>query len=242
MANKNKTRAVTLYDTLTDFDGSVYRNIVSLRSSEHLFDDLVADADGQAAAVAADMRMKSAPPGVIERGFEYSQAIAYPFASDRSLASRYGDGSLRVWYGALEQDTSLAETCWHQLQQLRAIEGVDRPVLRHRAMYRVRARGLFLELRGKEREHPDLLDDDYAATQGIAKHVAGQGLPGLLYPSARWPQGSCLAAFRPEALSDPRLIYYLTYRIDVAANSVTIERKPGRVHRVLHARQLRRDA
>ncbi|MCL1635929.1 RES family NAD+ phosphorylase [Luteimonas sp. SX5] len=232
---------MSLYDTLTDFDGSVYRNIVSLRSTEHLFDDLVPDAAGQNAAIAADMRMKPGTPGVIDRGFEYSQAIAYPFASDKTVASRYGDGSLRVWYGALEEDTSIAETCWHSLQQLRAIEGIDRPVVRYRAMYRVRARGLFLELRGKQHEHPELLDEDYAATQGIAKHAAGQGLQGLLYPAARWPDGSCLAAFRAEPLSDPQLIYYLTYRIDAVADTVTIERKPGVVDRVLRAAQMRRN-
>ncbi len=231
---------MALYDALTDFDGSVYRNIVSLRSTEHLFDDLVPDAAGQNAAIAAEMRMKPGTPGVIDRGFEYSQAIAYPFASDKTVASRYGDGSLRVWYGALEEDTSVAETCWHALQQVKGIEGVDRPVTRYRAMYRIRARGLFLELRGKEREHPELLDEDYAATQGIAKHAAGQGLQGLLYPAARWPDGSCLAAFKPEPLSDPQLIYYLTYRIDPVADAVTIERKPGVVERVLAASELRR--
>ncbi len=231
---------MALYDTLTDFDGSVYRNIVSLRSTEHLFDDLIADAAGQNAAIAAEMRMKPGAPGVIDRGFEYSQAIAYPFASDNTVASRYGDGSLRVWYGAMEEDTSVAETCWHQLQQLRAIEGVDRPVVRYRAMYRVRARGLFLELRGKQGEHPELLDEDYGATQGIAKHAAGQGLQGLLYPAARWPDGSCLAAFKPEPLSDPQLIYYLTYRIDAVADTVTIERKPGVIDRVLRLAEMRR--
>src|SRR5690606_9763625 len=110
----------------------------------------------------------------------------------------------------------------------------------YRAVYEVRARGLFLELRGKQREHPELLDDDYAATQAIGRHAAGQGLPGLLYPSARWPDGSCLAAFRPEPLGDARLLYYLSYRIDPAAGTVTVERSPGVVDRVLHWHELRR--
>jgi hypothetical protein len=231
---------VALFDRLTEFDGPVFRNILSLRRSEDLFDDLVDDAAGRDAALAADLRMRPGAPGVIERGLAYSQAIAWPFASDSTVASRYGDGMVRVWYGALEEDTALAETCWHQLQQLRAIEGVTTPVIRYRAVYRVQAHGLFLELRGKERAHPELLDDDYAATQAIGKHAAAQGLPGVLYPAARWPDGSCLAAFRADPLSDPTLLYYLTYRIDPAADAVQVERTPGVVERELTARDLRR--
>jgi hypothetical protein len=231
---------VALFNRLTDFKGPVFRNITSLRISQDLFDDLVDDAAARAAALAADLRMRESGAGVIERGLVYSQAIAYPFASDSLVASRYGDGRLRVWYGALEQDTALAETCWHALRQIQALEGVSTVVTRYRAVYEVHAAGLFLELRGKETDHPELLDEDYAATQAIAHHVAGQGLPGLLYPAARWPEGSCLAAFRRDPLSDPRLLYYLTYRIDAAGGHVDVERTPGRVERRLAMTTLRR--
>lgn len=231
---------MSLYDRLTDFDSRVYRNITSLRVSQDLFDDLVGDAGGRSAALAADLRVRPGSPGIIERGLHYSEAIDYPFTSDTAVASRYGDGTVRVWYGALEETTSLAETCWHQLQQLQAVEGVTGLVTRYRAMYQVHARGLFLELRGKEHEHPELLDDDCVATQAVAKHVSAQGLPGLLYPSARWPEGSCLAVFHAEPLTDQVLIYYLTYRIDPVAQTVAIERTPGVVERVLHAGELRR--
>lgn len=231
---------MSLFDRLTEFKGRVFRNITSLRVSEDLFDDLVEDAAGQAAALAADMRMRIPETGVIARGLVYSQAIEYPFASDSALSTRYGDGRLRVWYGALEEETALAETCWHQLRQIKAIEGVSEVVTRYRKVFSVRAEGLFLELRGKELEHPELLDNDYAATQAIGRHAAGQGLPGLLCPAARWPDGSCLAAFRADPLSDPSLMYYLTYRIDSVAATVSVERTPGRVQVVLAQSELRR--
>lgn len=233
---------MALYDRLSAFDATVFRNIASLRRSADLFDDLVEDDAGLAAATAADIRVRPVPPGIIPRGFHYSQAIGYPFTSDRTLASRYGDGSVRVWYGALEEATALAETCWHQIRQLRAIEGVETPVVRYRAVYGVRANGLFLDLCDKAGEHPELLSDDYAATQAIGRHIAAQGLPGLIYPAARWPAGRCLAAFRAEVLSEPRLRYYLTYRIDPVAGEVRVERKPGRTWRRLRLTDLRHDA
>ena len=229
---------MALFDRLTDFDGKLFRNIVSLRVSANLFDDLVDDEPARGAAMAADSRMRQGAPGVIARGFDYSQAIGYPFASDTTVASRYGDGSLRVWYGALDEVTSLAETSWHQLRQVQAIEGVTDPVTRYRAMYQVRARGLFLELRGKQDEHPELLQEDYRPTQAIARHASGQGLPGMLYPSARWRGKGCLAAFRAEPLSDARVLYYLTFHIDPGAHTVAIERNPGVLERTFHVTDL----
>ena len=231
---------MALYDRLSELDAPVFRNIVSLRTSVQLFDDLVDDAGGQAAALAADLRMRSAAPGIVERGLLYSQAIDYPFRADPALASRFGDGTVRVWYGALEAQTACAETCYHALRQVLALEGESTPVLRYRAVYRVRAQGLFLELRGKQDEHPELIGDDYAATQAIGKHAAHQGLPGVLYPSARWPDGSCLAAFRADPLSAPTLSHYLTYRIDPLARTVEIERVPGVVEQRLQLGELQR--
>ena len=218
-----------LLDTTIDFRGTVYRNITSARVSIQPFDDLVPDAAGQAVAIAAEMRVRRGPPGVIHRGLAYSEAIEYPFRADGIVASRYGDGSNRVWYGALDEATSLAETCYHQVRMLREVEGVDRPVIRYRRVYAVDAQGLFLDLRAKASEFPDLVSDDYAYTQTIGKRVSHEGLPGLLYPSARRRGGECLAAFRADALSNARGLYYLTYRVDAVAGEVAIERTPGKI-------------
>ena len=228
-------------DTLSRIDAQVFRNITSLRHSEHLFDDLVPDRAGQDAAIAAEMAVRNARPGIIERGLFYSQAIDYPFASDPVVGSRFGDGSIRVWYGAFNEATARAETCWHALRQANdLIDPPETAFVRYRAVYTVRAQGLFGDLRGKERAFPTLVGDDYSATQPIGKYAAQQGLAGLLYPSARWPQGECVAAFRADPLSAPALLYYLTYRIDMAQQTVVIERTPGVVDQRLHVLELRR--
>lgn len=230
---------MALLDVTCDFSAAVFRNIVSLRVSRNLFDDLIPDSRGQEAAMTAEMRVRSAGTGVIERGLAYSEAIGYPFEADVSVASRYGDGTIRVWYGALDEDTALAETCYHQIQMLREIEGVDRVVTRYRKVWQVQANGLFIDLRGKLEEFPALIGDDYAWPQSIGKRLAHEGLPGLLYPSARWP-GDCLAAFRATPLSQPQQLYDLTYRIDPVAGHVDVEREPGKLLRRLSLEQLRR--
>ena len=230
---------MALLDTVHDFSASVFRNIVSLRVSQNLFDDLIPDSRGQQAAIIAEMRVRSAGLGVIERGLAYSEAIGYPFEADVSVASRYGDGSIRVWYGALDEDTALAETCYHQIQMLREIEGIDRVVTRYRKVWQIQANGLFIDLRDKLEEFPALTGDDYAWPQSIGKRLAHEGLPGLLYPSARW-RGECLAAFRATPLSQPVQLYDLTYHIDPGAGHGDIERERGKPMRRLRLEQLRR--
>ncbi|MBF0676834.1 RES family NAD+ phosphorylase [Pseudomonas sp.] len=231
---------MALLDTCCDFSASVFRNIASLRQSVNLFDDLLPDARAQDVAVVAVMRVRQVPQGVIDRGLAYSEAINYPFESDICVASRFGDGSIRVWYGALDSDTALAETCYHQIMMLREIEGIDRVVTRYRQVWRVQAGGLFIDLRRKAVAFPALVGDDYAWPQAVGKRVAHEGLPGLLYPSARWPGGECLAAFRASPLSQPVQLHELTYRIDAKAGVVDVEREPGRLLRRLSLAELRR--
>lgn len=231
---------MALLDRNVDFRAEVVRNITSLRRAVNLFDDLVPDdPEAQACANAAEMAVRPEPPGVVARGFAYSQAVEYPFRADRAMASRYGDGRVRVWYGALDEDTATAESAWHALQQLRAIEGVSEVVVRERAVYRVQAAGLFIDVRGKLDEAPQLVADDYGFTQALGRRLSGEGHPGLLYPAARW-NGDCLAAFTPRVLAEARLAHYLSYRIDPVAGMVRVERRPGRVERTLHEAQLRR--
>lgn len=218
---------MALFDSSCDFTGPTYRNIVSLRVSANLFDDLVPDLKAQELANVVEMRVRTVGPGVIERGLAYSESIGYPFEADRVVASRFGDGSIRVWYGALEEATALAETCYHQIQMLREVEGIDRVVVRYRKVWQVQAAGLFIDLRGKAVEFPELLGDDYGYPQAVGKRLAHEGLPGLLYDSARWPDGHCLAAFRADPLSQPLQLYDLTYRIDALAGVVEVEREPG---------------
>src|SRR5689334_16560531 len=100
-----------LFDKTQDFDGDVYRNIVSLRKPEHVFDDLTDDKNLMDLAVAAEMKVKQhIPAGKINRGFYYSAAINYPFETEPYMASRYSDGSFPVWYGSLDLITTVHET------------------------------------------------------------------------------------------------------------------------------------
>lgn len=223
----------SLFDKTDDFDDDVFRNIVTLRVSEDLFDDL-SDGDPELSeiAVEADMEVRKglqpSAPGVIHRPFHYSTAIEYPFKTEPFLSTRYGDGSYGVWYGSLEFETTIHETCFHMMRTERGVEGLDQIIVRDRAVYEVQSRAILIDLRKKAEKYPDLVANDYYFTQSVGRRVQNEGHPGLLIPSARC-QGTNLVAFKPGILSESRICCYLTYFIDPRELTIRVERGEGEV-------------
>lgn len=214
----------------TDFHDDWLRNIVSLRESQDLFDDLSdAPADWQT-AVAAEMAAKPADFGdipIINRPFEqarYCAAIRYPF--DNWARSRYSDGKFGVWYGADSLKTSVFETSHHWLRFLRdaGFDRHDRPVVGERRVFQVQCDGLLLDFRPKLADYPQLVArGSYDFTQRIGQRLHREGHPGLISRSAHCA-GDIGAIFTPQILSNPRDYCYLDYRLD--AGTITVTRQP----------------
>lgn len=212
-----------------DIDQTVKRNIVSLRQSQDLFDDLTGD-DSELSALAQALEMqvkKDIPTGVIARGFHYNTAIDYPFSNEPYLSSRFGNGQYPVWYGSLALETTIHETCFHMWREERRIEANSGVIYRERAVYDVDCRALLIDLTGQTASYPDLIADQYHFTQAIGQRLYTEGHPGLIATSARHERGENVAIFRPGVLSNPRISCYLTYSLSLAENVVTVERAPG---------------
>ncbi len=218
-----------LFTASRDLNQDVFRNIVSLRESVDLYDDLTeGDPDLSLIASAAEGRIKSElPPGIINRGFHYTTAVTYPFETEPYLVSRYGDGSYGVWYGSLEIETTLAETAHHMIQDESNIEGLDQVIIRERAIYTVFCNAVLIDLTGKLESHPELVAEDHHLTHQIGQRLHREGQPGLVAPSARRQEGINTVVFNPDVLRDPRLRFYLTYRFNPVLGSVEIEQDPG---------------
>lgn len=220
-----------LFDRTNDFDRRVIRNIVSLRESEDLFDDLAReDATLSPVAIEAEAQVKSTLPlGLIERGFRYTTSVAYPFEHEPYLKTRYGDGSYGVWYGALDLKTTIYETCFHMIKEESRLPKANRIAYRERAIYKILCRSLLIDLSEKETEFPGLIAEDYGFTQQIGERLRREGHPGLLAPSARHRGGVNVVAFSPSILSDPLFTCYLSYTCDVDRRTVTVEREVGKI-------------
>lgn len=220
-----------LFSHVRDFDEDVFRNIVSLRESQDLFDDLTGgNTSTSAIAIEAEARVKAnIPLGLISRGFHYTIAITYPFEHEPYLKTRYGNGAYGVWYGALALDTTINETAFHMVKEESGIEGNTGSIYRERAVYLIHCKALLIDLSGKETEYPDLVGQDYGFTQQVGERIRREGHPGLLAPSARHKSGINLVSFSPSILSDHRMHCYLTYICDPVRRIVTVERTVGDV-------------
>jgi hypothetical protein len=220
--------------SITDIHDDAYRNIISLRVSEDLFDDLSDKPEAWKAAT--DLELASKPhtytsnQPIIARPFEeadYNNAIEYPFHHWSN--SRYSDGSYGVWYGTNTLETSVYETVYHWRYNLledsgwQNIEGV----VVERLIYLVRCDAALLDFRIKADICPALIDpNSYHITHQVGARIHHDGHPGLISRSARC-EGDIYAIFNQRILSNPRQVCYLSYRIEEGL--VIIERQPGEV-------------
>lgn len=217
-------------EKLFDVNQDLVRNIVSLRESLDLFDDLH-DNDSLMSdvAIAAESRVKNKiPSGIIERAFHYSTAIDYPFGQDSKLITRYSDGSYPVWYGSFDLKTTVYETCHHMLKVELGIEGLNEIVIRERAIYDVHCSAALIDLTVAKHYRHQLIADTYEFTHALGRRIQREGYPGLVAPSARYSIGRNAIIFNKKVLSDPKMRCYLTYRLDPILKEIHIERTPGK--------------
>jgi len=217
----------SLFSVSREYRDDFHRDIVSLRKSEDLFDDINGgDPALSSLAQKMDMDIKAnIPTGTIQRGFFYSAPLQYPFA--QVTASRYSDGTFGVLYGSLDLETTIYETVHHMIRYTLGIEGMSGEIIRERAVYLIHCNAILLDLTSKDSEYPELLSDDYTFTQQIGRRVSSERHPGLLAPSARKPGGSNMVIFNPEVLNNDRINCYLLYRMNMERRVVSVEREQG---------------
>ena len=216
---------------VADFHGDLVRNIKGIRQSQNLFDDLSADPADHAAAVAAESATRlPTPAAMITRPFDYGTVITYPFLPQNWQATRFSDGlAYGVWYGSLELETTVYESAyhWHRFV-MDSFAKQDREIVGERRVLNVRCDAILLDLRGKEKGAPRLLDRrDYGYAQGLGRYLKAQGQNGVLACSAR-ADGDNAALLRPEVLSNVREKCFLTYRMNPRADEISVERLSGR--------------
>lgn len=218
---------------LADVQRDLARNIVSLRQSQDLFDDLASDPAEWEIAQEVEEAVK--PPTyrshmpVIHRPFEDAQwfnAIGWPFRNWQ--ASRFSDGSYGVWYGSDSIETTVYETAYHWFRGLLTDAGFDRePVVAERKVYAVACEAALLDFRQATSEYPDLLHpSDYSFPQMVGARIHREGHPGILIQSVRRPKGENAAIFNPAVLADPRMKCQLTYRLE--DERIIVEKQPGK--------------
>ena len=145
-------------------------------------------------------------------------------------ATRFADGlAYGVWYGSLDLETTVYETAYHWHRFVTdSFAAENREIVGERRVLDVRCDAILIDLRGKEKRSPALVDRrDYAYTQGLGRYLKSQSQNGLLVRSAR-SQGDNAALLRAEVLSRVRERCFLTYRMNPRLDEIAVERTVGR--------------
>lgn len=220
--------------SLAEVHCDLMRNIVSLRTSQDLFDDLSDSPDEWRLAQHVESEVKPLPyrsnTPIIHRPFEDAEwfnAITYPFTHWQ--ISRFSPGTFGVWYGSTLAETTVYETAYHWYHGLLRDAGFENEsVMSERKLYAVFCDAALLDFRLLTKKHVELVHKhDYTATHAIGARIHREGHPGLITHSARHKFGENCVVFNPRVLSNPRYQYALTYRLE--GNRITVEKNAGEV-------------
>ena len=217
---------------LSDVHQDLIRNIVSIRESQDLFDDLSDDPSEWELGQSLEGEIKPPPygahPTVIHRPFEDSEwfnAIQWPFKNWQE--SRFSDGSFGAWYGSNSIETTVFETVYHWLSGFLRDAGFENElVIIERKIYAVACDAALLDLRKLNTEYRDILHpSDYSFSHTVGQRIHREGHPGLRVESVRHPKGENFAIFNPAVLTNPKVNCFLTYRL--TKNAIIVERNLG---------------
>jgi RES domain len=196
--------------TLTDVHCKVIRNIVSIRASQDLFDDLSSSPEEWALAQQVEDEAKPPPyqsrTPVIHRPFEDAQwfnAIGWPFTIKHWRTSRFSDGTFGVWYGCDTVETSVHETVYHWFSGFLTDAGFEKEmVIGERKLYEVACDAALVDLRPLTATHSGLMHKtDYSSTQSVGTRLHREGHPGLVTTSVRHTAGQNYVVLNPDVLS-----------------------------------------
>lgn len=123
--------------------------------------------------------------------------------------SRFGDGTIPVYYSALDELTCQRELKFHTERNL---SEQSEHLARHNRFFSLigcEFQGTAADLLGHEVRYPELIsrsEDGYPFCREIGMEAVRKDIQGLLAPSARNRGGTCVPVFARSALSRPKVL------------------------------------
>ncbi|HEX4769441.1 MAG TPA: RES family NAD+ phosphorylase [Bryobacteraceae bacterium] len=135
-------------------------------------------------------------------GVPNSRIINASFIHAHPLGSRFNSSDRGAWYAGFELETSQAEIIFHKTQEYAEINRFNDTVYYND--YLADFSGQFHDIRSSA-DFVDCLDPvSYVTSQRLAEELLTAMALGIVYPSVRRLGGTCIACFRPPAVSNVR--------------------------------------
>lgn len=129
-------------------------------------------------------------------GVADAQIVNAAFTHAHPSGSRFSAAGRGAWYAAFELKTAEAEVAFHKSEELREICWSEPETFAFED-FLADFRAEFHDLRGKAGDAAALNPESYVRSQELAMSLLAAGSAGIIYPSVRHPEGTCIACFRP---------------------------------------------
>jgi len=146
-------------------------------------------------------------PGVsaieLVSGFPLAHIVNASFTHAAVAGGRFNSAGRGAWYAAFEIQTAQAEVAFHRAAELQEIGWMEEEVSPY-IDYLADFRHEFHDLRAAA-DFADCLDpNSYAVSQALGLQLLVNGSAGIVYPSVRRKDGTCIACFRPPLVFNVR--------------------------------------
>lgn len=196
------------------WSGSAYRNIATCDPSQDLYDDLVDPED-----YGTLFQLESLTQGIDQdpihrnRCFQYGEIDRSTVCFEKFFGwSRFSDGTFGVWYGAMDEATSIRETSYKRPEiDSNDFKNANGPIIQCRRLFRAELSAKrSVALTEKNEIYPSLISEEYSFCQQLGIKAVKEGIDMYFTPSARNQGGVCTPVFAKHViLNDTALRTYL---------------------------------
>jgi hypothetical protein len=160
-------------------------------------------------------------------GVSYSHIVNAAFTHARPFGSRFNGPQRGAWYAGFSLETAGIEVAFHKAQELREIGWQEKETFLY-SDFLADFRGEFHDIRGNHRFAKCLDRNSYVSSQHLAEQLLEKGSAGIIYPSVRHKEGTCIACFRPPLVNNVRKGTQLSVEFENALATPVIRAAPLR--------------
>lgn len=158
-------------------------------------------------------------PGITVRelvfAVPYFHIINAAFTHANPMGGRFNGPGRGAWYAGLPRKTSELEIAYHRGKELQEV-GWKEPEEFLYVDFLADFRGEFHDIRGDKRFTDCLDKESYQASRRLAAQLLDAGSAGIVYPSVRYSEGTCIACFRPALVNHVRKGESISIRFEEA--------------------------
>lgn len=156
-------------------------------------------------------------------GFPLAHIVNTSFTHAYPLGGRFNSGGRGAWYAAFEMQTAQTEVGFHRAAELKEVGWKEEEVSPY-VDYLADFRHEFHDVRGDPDFEDCLNPNSYTASQTLGFTLLTSGSAGIVYPSVRHKDGTCIACFRPPLVLNVREGPMVTFTfIDAKITAAVIE-------------------